>query len=424
MARAKITKRLIDSLQRQADRYVIYDTEVKGFGVRMTPSGDATYIVEYRPDGGGRNVAKKRMSLGRVGEITPEEARKLALNRLGEVRHGQDPLEDRQTKRRELTISGLIDLWEEENPPGRRSGRPMEPLTKAYTLSRFRHHVVPILGRKRISEVTVDDINDFIRRVSKGETAKSAAGTRKRGRIRVRGGEGAARKVASDLSLVFSYAVEKGIVTANPVFAARKPRPGKRYDFLSEDEFAAMAEALTALETEGANPTGIAVLRVLLLTGARPSEIEQLRWSEVDQQGRCLRLEKSKTGYSVRPLSPAALDLINVQPRRPKSPFVFPASRGDGHFAGSKKIWVKARERAGLPNRVRYHARHAIASLALSEGIDVASVAALMGHKGPRTTLAIYAHVIDSRAAEAADSIGAKIAAAMAGKLKSRASGD
>lgn len=423
MARAKITKRLVDSLQPEAARYVVYDTEVKGFGVRVTPSGAATYIVEYRPDGGGRNVTKNRMSLGRVGEITPEEARNLARNRLGEVRHGLDPLEDRQTKRREMTVSGLTDQCDEENPPGRRTGKPMELRTKAYTLSRLRHHAVPILGRKRVSEVTVDDINDFIRRVSKAETAKNAAGPRRRGRIKVRGGEGAARKVAADLSLVFGYAVEKGILTANPVSAARKPRPGKRYDFLSEDEFAAMAEALTALEAEGVNPVGVAVLRLFLLTGARPSEIEQLRWSEVDQQGRCLRLEKSKTGYSVRPLAPAALELINAQPRRPQSSFVFPASRGDGHFVGSKKIWAQARERAGLPDRVRYHVRHAIASIALSEGIDVASVAALMGHKCPRTTLAIYAHVIDSRASEAADSIGAKIAAAMAGK-KPRASGE
>lgn len=423
MARAKITKRLVDSLERQASRYVIYDTEVKGFGVRMTPSGSATYILEYRPDGGGRNVTKKRMSLGRVGEMTPEEARNLARNRLSEVRHGQDPLGDRQTKRREMTVNGLIDQWDEENPPGRRTGRPMEPRTKAYTLSRLRHHAVPILGRKRVSEVTVDDINDFIRRVSKGETAKTALGPRKRGRVKVRGGEGAARKVAADLSLIFGYAVEKGIVIANPVTAARKPRAGKRYDYLNESEFAAIAQALTELEAEGVSPIGIAVLRLLLLTGARPSEIEQLRWAEVDQAGRCLRLEKSKTGYSVRPLSQMALEIIVAQPRRRGSPYVFPATRGDGPFNGSKKIWVQARERAGLPNRVRYHARHAIASIALSEGIDVASVSALMGHKGPRTTLSTYAHVIDSRAAEAADSIGAKIAAAMSG-TKPRADGE
>lgn len=423
MTCAKITKRLVDNLLPRAKRYVIYDAEVKGFGVRVMPSGVATYIVEYRPNGGGRNITKRRMSLGRVGEITPDQARNLARNRLSEVRHGQDPLEDRQTKRREMTVSGLVDQWEIENPPGRRTGRPMEPRTKTYTLSRLRHHAIPILGKKRVSEVTVSDINDFIQRVSKGETAKDLPGTRKRGRIKVRGGQGAARKVATDLSIIFGYAVEKGIVAVNPVTAARKPRPGKRYDFLSTDEFAAMAEALNALEAEGVNPTGIAILRLLLLTGARPSEIEQLRWSEVDVRGRCLRLEKSKTGYSIRPLSTAAFDLITSQPKLNSSPFVFPATRGDGNFSGSKKIWVQARDRAGLPNRVRYHARHAIASLALSEGIDVASVAALMGHKGPRTTLAVYAHVIDSRAAEAADSIGAKISAAMEGKFKTRTGG-
>jgi integrase len=212
---------------------------------------------------------------------------------------------------------------------------------------------------------------------------------------------------------IFGYAVENRIVTVNPVSAARKPRPGKRYDFLSELEFSAIGKSLAELETEGANPIGIAILRLLLLTGARPAEIEGLKWSEVDMQARCLRLQQSKTGYSSRPLSNAAIDILATQPKHKDSPFVFPATRGRGHFTNSKKIWSQARERAGLKNRVRYHARHALASLALSEGVDVASVAAMMGHKSARTTLAVYAHVIDSRAAQAAESIGAKINLAM-----------
>jgi integrase len=425
MATAKITKRLVDGLRPKERLYIIYDTDLKNFGVRVMPSGLATYVVEYRPDGGGRKVSKKRMSLGRVGELTPEQARALAQDRLGEVRHGRDPLADRQTKRREINVSELIDLWEAENPPGRRTGKPMEPRTRANTLARLRHHAVPILGRKRVSDVSVDEVNDFIQRVSRGETARDLPSAKKRGRIKVRGGEGAARKVAADLSLIFGYAIEKRIVSINPVAAARKPSPGKRYDFLNADEITAMGIALTELEAEGANPLGVAILRLLLLTGARPSEIESLQWSEVDRQGRCLRLAKSKTGYSIRPISVAAADLINAQPKHEKSPFVFPATRGEGHFTNSKKLWVQAREKAGLPNRVRYHARHAIASIALSEGIDVASVAALMGHKGPRTTLAVYAHVIDSRAAQAADSIGSKIEAALnSGSPKSRTSED
>src|SRR3546814_3351285 len=92
------------------------------------------------------------MTLGRVGEITPDQARTLARDRLAEVRHGTDPLSDRQTKRRELKLSEFIDQWEADNPVSKRSGRPMKPLTRSYTLSRLRNHVVPILGRKRVSD--------------------------------------------------------------------------------------------------------------------------------------------------------------------------------------------------------------------------------------------------------------------------------
>ena len=409
MPAEKITKRLVDSLTPKDRPYITFDTDLKGFGVRVMPSGVATYVVEYRPDGGGRKVTKKRMTIGRVGELTPDQARDIARDRLGEVRHGHDPLADRQTKRRELNITDLIDQWAEENPPGRRTGKPMEPRTHDNTKARLRHHVVPILGRKRVSAVTIDDVNDFIRRVTKGETARSFPSAKKRGRINVRGGPGAALKVCSDLSLIFNYAIEKRVVTANPVTAARKPKPGKRYDFLSAEEFGKIGEALIALEAEGVNPIGIAILRVILLTGARPCEIEGLKWSEIDVERRCLRLQKSKIGHSSRPLSSAALDILVTQPRHANSPFVFPATRGDGYFTDSKNTWVLARNLAGLPNRVRYHARHAMASFALSEGIDVVSVAALLGHKGPRTTLTTYAHVIDGRASQAAQDVGALI---------------
>lgn len=419
MAKIKITKRFVDSLKSTDKVVTHYDSELKGFGVRLMPSGVASYIIEYRPDGGGRNVAKKRMVIGRVGEITPDQARKVAQDKLSEVRHGNDPLADRQTKRKEIKVKDLIDQWEEEKPTSKRTGKPMAERTRTYMLARLRHHVVPILGSKRVGEVNVDDVNNLIRRISKGETKKDAVSPNKHGRIRVRGGEGAARKVAGDLSIIFSYAVERKVVLSNPVSAARKPRAGKRYDFLRSEEVTALGKVLSDMEAEGANKSGIAILRLIILTGARPSEIEGLRWSEVDLQGRCLRLGNTKTGHSQRPLSPLAVDVLKGVERVNGSPWVFPATKGNGHFVSSKKIWNRARERAGLPDRVRYHARHAVASLALSEGHDVASVAAIMGHAGPRTTLAIYAHVLDERAVRAADDIGSKIGAAMAGKATS-----
>lgn len=311
-----------------------------------------------------------------------------------------------------MKLSEFIDQWEIDAPVSKRTGRPMKALTRSYMLARLRHHVVPILGQKRVSDVTVDDVNDMIRRIAKGETAKDGPSTKKRGRVKVTGGEGAALKVASDLSIIFNYAIEKRVVPTNPVTHARKPRAGKRHEFLSAAEFALIGQALTDLEAEGCNTAGIAILRLILLTGARPSEIESLTWAEVDLDHQCLRLTQSKTGYSVRPLAQAAVNIL-ADLARSQSPYVFPATRGDGHFTGAKKIWNQARAKAGLPGRVRYHARHAMATFALADGVDAVSVAAILGHKGPRTTLATYAHVIDKSAARAVENVGGKIATAL-----------
>lgn len=418
MATAKITRRTIDALTPAEKPFIVYDAELKGFGVRVMPSGVATYVVEYRPGEGGRGVAKKRMALGRTTELAPDEARKLAQDSLSAVRHGDDPLLERETRRREIKLSELIDLWEKEKPAGRKTGKPMAERTRTNTLARLRHHVVPLMGRKRVSAVTPDDVNDMMQRVANGETKRDEKSERKRGRIVVTGGEGAARKVASDLSIIYGYAVEKRMVDANPVAAARKPPAGKRNDYLRSEHIEAIAKALVKMEASGANPRGVAILRLILLTGARPSEIEGLKWSEIDFHANCLRLADSKTGYSIRPLATAAMAILAKCERVQGSPYVFPATRGDGYYTGSKKLWNEARKIADLPDRVRYHARHAVATLALSAGHDVASVAAIMGHRGPRTTLSTYAHVIDDRAANAAERVAGSIAAAMEGKHK------
>src|SRR3546814_15721347 len=119
-------------------------------------------------------------------------------------------------------------------------------------------------------------------------------------------------------------------------------------------------------------------------------------------ENQCLRLAQSKTGYSARPLSQAAVSVLEAVPRT-QSPYVFPATRGTGHFKGAKKIWNQARTKANLPGRVRYHARNAMATFALSDGLDPASVAALLWNKEPRPPLDTYAPAIDERAAKAAE---------------------
>lgn len=413
MAVVKITKRFVDTLTPSSATQFFHDTDLKGFGLKLMKSGVGTYFVEYRAGGGGRRIAKRQMKLGRMRELTPDQARKLAKERLAEVCKGEDPLAERQTRRRELKVQDLIDQWERENPPGRRSGLPLAPRTKAYMLARLRHHIVPLIGSKRVSEITVGAVNDVIRRISLKETKKDAKSSKKRGRIKVRGGPGAARKVISDLSIIMAYAVEKQIIPVNPVIGSRKPAPGKRHTFLTLEQVTALAAALREMEAEGANTSGIAIVRLLMLTGARPSEIEALRWSEIDFEASCLRLARTKTGYSRRPLSSEAIAILRSLPRTTESEYVFPATTGRGHYLSSKKTWNEARRRADLPHVVRYEARHMVATLALAQGHDLAAVSALMGHAGPRTTLAIYAHVLDQNSTQAASSVGSKIGSVM-----------
>ena len=87
----KLTKQPIEALKPRHKQYVEYDTEPTGFGVAVYPSGIKSWICEYRPHGGGRGVAKKRVTLGKVNQLTPEQARKTAADMLAAVRLGGDP---------------------------------------------------------------------------------------------------------------------------------------------------------------------------------------------------------------------------------------------------------------------------------------------------------------------------------------------
>lgn len=407
----KLTKRTVDAIETSTRAFIVYDSELKGFGIRIWPSGKRVWIVEYRPTGSGASASKRRISYKSQAVITAEDARNWAKQQLGEIAKGADPARQRSAKRKELTIRQVIDLWEKSAPAGKYG--PLKKRTISNTMGRLRAHAVPLLGSRLISEVTVRDVERFLKAVTDGKTAKVEKG-KPRGVIEVKGGTGAARKVASDLSMIYRFAIREDLTAANPVTAANKPAIGKRRTFLSTEEMSKIGQALVRLEADGANSSGVAILRLIILTGARPGEIEALRWSEIDFQARCLRLAETKTGFSARPLGTAALLILSSLPRT-HNDWVFPATRGDGHFLGSKKLWAKARSIAGLDHRVRYDARHAVATLALEAGNSPASVATLLGHRNTATTMSTYSHVIDDLAAHAADRTSATIDAAMTG---------
>lgn len=419
----KLSKTIAEVAEAGAKRYNLWDSELPGFGLRVTPAGVKTWILKYRAGEGGRGVVARWYTIGGFPEISASEARKAAEIALSRVRLGEDPGGERITKRAEMTVAQAIDFYEEEGcfvQRGVRQGEPMKPMTKAYTLARLRHHVVKLLGKRRVTEIDEGDITTFVRDVTAGKTASDEwivdAETGKRKRVIVRGGEGAARKVVRDLSAVYSFLKthkRKTRVTHNPVEdASVRKTDNKRTRFLSIEEVKRLGEALNALEAQGVNAKAVNIARLWALSGCRRNEIAGLRWSEVDLDRGLLVFDDTKTGRSVRPLGAAAVALLAALKTEDAEGYVFAAERGDGFYQGTKTVWQAAIKKAALPGVTPHVLRHTLGSAAASAGEALLMVGSLLGHANARST-AIYAHISHDPARMAADRVTGPLAEAL-----------
>jgi integrase len=256
----------------------------------------------------------------------------------------------------------------------------------------------------RVPDVKRADISRFLQDVAAGKTAVDVK-TGARGRAIVRGGKGTATRTVGLLGGIFSFAVEAGWISENPVRGVKRFRDRRNERFLGADELHKLGAALNKAEAASENPYAIAIIRLLILTGARKGEIESLRWPEVDWQFNYLRLADSKTGQKLIMLNGAAVEVLQTVLRQNTSDFVFPATRSDGYYEGTPKVWRRIREQAGLQNVRLHDLRHSFASMAVSSGASLPVIGALLGHKDSATT-SRYAHLCDDPVRSASNTIG------------------
>ena len=157
----------------------------------------------------------------------------------------------------------------------------------------------------------------------------------------------------------------------------------------------------------------MAILKLLIFTGARKGEIETLTWPEIDFESGYLKLLDSKTGQKAIPLNAGALQVLNDRKRLQGSDYVFPAFRGDGHYEGTPKVWKRIRSMAGIENVRLHDLRHSFASIAVSGGASLPIIGALLGHTNSSTTQR-YAHLSDDPLKAASEAVGSQISAALA----------
>lgn len=403
---SKITKSIVDKLKPKSKDQFVWDGELKGFGIKVTPSGNKIFVVQYRA--GGRGSPTKRYTIGKYGPLSPEEARIEAKDILGKVAKGADPQVQKQLDKKANTIAELCDDYLKYGCTMKKAS------TIATDIGRIERHIKPLLGRKRVKDLNSNDIRKFLRDVARGKTAKNIK-TGRRGLARVRGGEGAATRTVGLLGGIISYAVEEGIRKDNPVRGVKRYPDKKNERFLSPKEIGSLGEALVEAKKVGEYPVALDAIRLLLLTGCRKMEILALSWEEVDFDFGCLRLKDSKTGQKVVPLGKPALQLLDQIVPLEGNPHVFPGYTKDGYFVGLPKVWLRVRKLAGLDD-VRIHdLRHSFASVGAGAGLGLLVVGKLLGHADPKTT-ARYAHIADDPARAAADRIASTIAGSLSGE--------
>ena len=405
--KAKITKRTVDAAKPGERDNFIWDTEVKGFGLKVTPAGNRIFVFQYRFGG-----EVKRYTIGKLGSPwTPDKARGEAERLRGMVADNKDPAAAKATEKAEkITITALCDQYLEEGCETKK------PSTLAIDRGRIERHIKPLMGKKRVKDITPNDIKRFMRDVAKGKTAVDEK-TGPHGRARVTGGKGTATRTVGLLGGIFAFAVDEGMRPDNPVRGVKRDADKKGERFLSADEMARFGDALTVAEKEGENPVAIAGIRLLILTGCRKSEILTLEWTHVDFERGCLNLPDSKTGEKTVPLGAPALELLASLPRIEGNPYVLPGFKDCAHLVGLPKVWERIRARAELDGVRLHDLRHSFASTGAGAGMGLPIVGKLLGHRDPKTT-ARYAHVADDPAKAAADRISGTIAAAMNAKPK------
>jgi len=427
--RDKITKRTVDAMQPTLRDAFLWDSEIPGFGCKVTPKGTRIYILQY-----GRGGRDHRVTIGRHGvEFTAEQARNEARRLRGLIASGENPAVERARERSVPRIAELGKRYLEEY------ARPhKKPSGFAQDRRNLENHIIPLIGSLKISEVERQDVARVMRDVAAGKTSNDEK-TKLHGRRIVRGGEIVANRVHALLSKMFELAEDWKYrpASSNPCRGAKRFAERRVERFLSDEELSRLGTALKAAETgqlivnpeakvpekrkrggqkrvgpQSENPRAVAAIRLLLLTGCRLGEVLGLRWSDVDFERRFLVLPDSKTGAKTVYLSEDALCVLLDIERDGESRYVFPGKRASEPLHSIRKPWEHICKAARLDNLRLHDLRHSFASVGAASGLSLPLIGALLGHSQPNTT-ARYAHLAASPLHQAVDEIGARITGAM-----------
>lgn len=406
--KSKLTKRTVDALKPAAKRFVAWDTEISGFGVRVAPSGRKSYVLKYRI-GGGRSGRVRWAVIGAHGTLTPDQAREIARGWAADVAAGGDPASVKTDWRKAPTVKDLMADYLSDHVKKQNKAS-----TERNARAMVANMIAPALGHLKVADVTTGDIARF----HSGNAATPYQANRAL----------AALSKAFELAEIWGMRPER----SNPCRRVQRFKEQSRERYLNAVEFQRLGDVLAMAEREplrivGAdgrerltrvNLEAIRAIRLLIFTGARAGEVLALRWEYIDTANGRANLPDSKTGKKVIQLPPPALEVLATA-ERPEDGRGFVIRGGDASDPETpreniKDAWRVIRSQAGLADVRLHDLRHAFASIAVSGGATLPMIGALLGHRDTKTTQR-YAHLFDDVQRGTADMVAGRISDAMRG---------
>lgn len=359
MKAVKLTERIIKSLPNPlGGNTVTWDSELSGFGIRITRNGARSFILNYRNQAG----IQRRLTIGGFPTLSATAARLRARELKAQVELGGDPLEAKRTRRGEVSFGELVDLFSKRLLANQSRGYERERLLRRDAIPRFGAGAKAADVRRR----------DVIRLVQEKAVTAPVAANRLLGAIR----------------RLYNWAIEQDILEANPTTLVKRPAVEKSRDrVLSEDEITEFWDKLPSTTRMG-EAVRVA-LRLILLTAQRPGETCSMEWDELDLKRGwwAIPREKTKGDRAHRvPLNDLALEVLAGWPRG-DGPWVFPSKRGKPLkvLALSQAVRLN-RGHFGLPRFTPHDLRRTAASHLAAVDVDRFTLGRLLNHSDREVT--------------------------------------
>jgi integrase len=387
---AKLTKRTVDHTEISDRTKVIWDDELRGFGLRVYPNGRKVFVVKCRVKGRQRFI-----TIGRHGPVTVDQARVKAIAILSEAKNGNDPAANADRARKAPTVRGLGERFLEEHVAVRCKSSTQYEYRRAVEL-----FINPKLGTRKVTDIERRDIAEL--------------------HHNLRDIPYQANRTLGVLSKMFNLAEVWGLRPdhSNPCLHVKKYPEQNRERFLSPEEYAVLGKTLRRVEADGSETkSAVTAIRLLMLTGCRLGEIMTLQWQHVDLDAHELLLPDSKTGAKVVHFGETAANVFKGIEKIEGNPWVITGRKDGARLTDLQHPWRRIREQAGLPD-VRIHdLRHSYASGALALGEGLPMIGKLLGHTQVQTT-ARYAHLAKDPLRAAANKVSDFIGTAINGEEK------